>query len=164
MKQLVVVVLAVAGACAKQDGSASGTCKPLRVTVDGTPLPALPHGLAKANNMNGDISYEVTVFNPSTATCEQLLDKAGREIPAGEVSVRAFAAGAGMTGKGVAIGAHTQMGGNVFLVSPAPKAVGDVVQVCVDHAAFKPIAGDYKDKNVVIDGLFTGTYCGQVSW
>lgn len=172
MKQLVVVVLALllllvlplVGACAKQSGDSAATCRPLRVTVDGVALPAMPHGLAKANNMNGDVSYEVTVFDQTTATCEQLLDRAGRQIPDGEVSVRAFAAGAGMTGKGVAIGAHTQMGGNVTLVSRAPKAVGDVVKVCVDRAAFEPIAGAYKDTHVVVDGLFEGKYCGEVTW
>jgi hypothetical protein len=165
MKQLVVVVIVLAAACAKNESSSSATaCRPLRVTVDGTPLPALPHGLAKANNMNGDISYEITRFNQATATCAQLLDRAGREVPAGEISVRAFAAGVGMTGKGVAIGAHTQMGGNVTLASPAPKAVGDIVKVCADSVAFEPIAGEYKGTQVTIDGLFEGTYCGEVTW
>lgn len=165
MKAVGLAVMLLAAACAnKRGGGNAEACRPLRVTVDGTALPALGHGLAKANNMNGDVSYEVTVFDHAKATCEQLLDRAGREVPAGEISVRAFAAGTGMTGKGVAIGAHTQMGGNVTLVGPAPKAVGDAVKVCVDHVAFKPIAGDYKDKDVVVDGLFTGPYCGEVTW
>lgn len=159
-----LALLALVAGCAKKDTATAGTCKPLAVTVDGTPLPALPHGLAKANNMNGDISYEVTLYSTDKATCAELLDKTGRQIPDGEVSVRAFAAGAGMTGKGVAIGAHTQMGGNVTLVSDAPKAPGDVVKVCVDNVAFKPIAGAYKDKQVVVNGLFAGPYCGEMSW
>lgn len=163
MKTFALCVLVLA-ACGNKQSASGGECKALSVTVDGTPLPAMPHGLAKANNMNGDVSYEVNVFNHDKATCDQLLNKAGREIPEGEVSVRAFAAGAGMTGKGVAIGAHTQMGGHVTLASPPPKAVGDVVKVCVDNVAFKPIAGDYKDKNVVVNGLLEGTYCGEMTW
>jgi hypothetical protein len=159
-----LAIVAMLAGCGGTKEAASGECKPLTVTVDGQPLPALPHGLAKANNMNGDVSYEVQLFNHDKATCDALLDKSGRQIPDGEVSVRAFAAGAGMTGKGVAIGSHTQMGGNVRLASEPPKAVGDVVKVCVDHVAFTPIAGAYKDKNVVVDGLFAGTYCGEMSW
>ncbi|HEX5061667.1 MAG TPA: hypothetical protein VFV99_20010 [Kofleriaceae bacterium] len=162
MRQFALLLLLVA--CAKKDAASGGACKDLTVTVDGTPLPAMPHGLAKANNMNGDISYEVDVFNHDKTTCDMLLDKSGRQIPEGEVSVRAFAAGAGMTGKGVAISAHTQMGGNVTLASPPPKAVGDVVKVCVDNVSFKPIAGDYKDKQVVVNGRFVGTYCGEMKW
>lgn len=165
-KWLPVIALGLAAACAKHEAGSNGAaaCRPLRVTVDGTALPALPHGLAKANNMNGDVSYEVTRFDQTSATCEQLLDRSGREVPAGEISVRAFAAGAGMTGKGVAIGAHTQMGGNVTLLGPAPKAIGDVVKVCVDNAAFEPIAGAYKGTQVVVDGLFVGAFCGEVTW
>jgi len=159
-------LLVVLVACSsKKDGAASaGDCKPLSVTVDGTALPALGKGLAKANDMNGDISYEVQLYNHDKATCDELLNKAGRQVPEDEISVRAFAAGAGMTGKGVAIDAHTQMGGPVTLASDKPKAVGDVVKVCVDNVAFKPIAGRYKDKQVVISGLFEGTYCGDMKW
>jgi hypothetical protein len=164
MKSIGLLVLVLAAACAKKDGATAGSCKDLTVTVDGAPLAAVPHGLAKGNNMNGDISYEVQLFNHDKATCDELLNKSGRHIPEGEVSVRAFAAGAGMTGKGVAIGSHTQMGGNVTLVSDKPKAAGDIVKVCVDNVSFKPIAGDYKDKQVVVNGLFSGKYCGEMSW
>jgi len=165
VKRVALVLLSVlACACAKKDRASGGACKDLTVTVDGTPLPAMPHGLAKANNMNGDISYEVDVFDHDTATCDTMLNKSGRQVPDGEVSVRAFAGGAGMTGKGLAIGAHTQMGGNVTLASPPPKAVGDVVEVCVDNVTFKPIAGAYKDKQVVVNGLFAGKYCGELTW
>jgi len=155
-----VIVLA---ACGNKDGGPK-TCQPLAVTVDGAPLAAMPHGLAKANNMRGDVAYEVQLFNHDKATCEGLLDKAGRQIPDGEVSVRAFAGGAGMTGNGVAIDAHTQMGGRVSLMGDKPKAVGDIVKICVDNAAFKPIAGAYKDKSVVVSGLFEGKYCGEMKY
>jgi hypothetical protein len=98
--KLAMCLVLLAAACAKKDAATAGTCKDLTVTVDGAPLPALPHGLAKGNNMNGDISYEVQLFNHDKASCDDLLSKTGRQIPDGEVSVRAFAAGAGMTGKG----------------------------------------------------------------
>lgn len=166
MKRAVVASLVfVAGCPSKKDGAPGDkACKPLTVTVDGTALPALAHGLAKANNMNGDISYEVQLFNHDKTTCEQLLDRQGRHVPDDEISVRAFAAGAGMTGKGVAIDAHTQMGGPVTLASEVPKAAGDIVKVCADHIAFTPIAGRYKDKQVVVSGLLAGAYCGEVKW
>ena len=163
MIKLVLLVVVVA-ACAKKDGATGGACKDLSVTVDGTPLPALSKGLAKANDMNGDVSYEVQLFNHDKATCDDMLNKSGRQVPENEISVRAFAAGAGMTGKGVAIDAHTQMGGAVTLASDKPKAVGDVVKVCVDNVSFKPVAGKYKDKQVVVNGLFQGTYCGEMKW
>ena len=158
------LLLALAACGSKKEAASGDSCKPLSVTVNGEALPALPHGLAKANNMNGDISYEVQLFNHNKATCDELLNKSGRQIPEGEVSLRAFAAGAGMTGKGVAIGAHTQMGGNVTLVTDKPKAAGDIVKVCVDNVSFKPIAGDYKDKQVVVNGLFAGSFCGEMKW
>jgi hypothetical protein len=168
MKTLVVIAAVLAAGCSNKDGGGAGggggACKPLSVTVDGTALAAMPHGLAKANNRNGDVSYEVTMLNHDKATCAQLLDKAGRQIPDGELSVRAFAGGAGMTGKGVAIDAHTQMGGAVSLVGGKPTAVGDRVKVCADSISFKPVAGAYKDKQVVITGLFEGAYCGEMAW
>ena len=153
-------------ACGTKDAapSAPETCKPLAVTVDGQPLVATPHGLARANNMHGDIAYEVQLFSNREATCDELLNKAGRHVAEDEVSVRAFAAGPGMTGKGVGIDAHTQMGASASLIGAPPKAVGDVVKICVDDTTFKPIAGAYKDKQVVVSGLFQGTYCGELRW
>ncbi len=88
MTKLGLVVVVLTCACAKKDGASGGSCKPLTVTVDGAPLPALTKGLAKANNMNGDISYEVQLFNHDKATCDELLDKTGRQHPGGEISVR----------------------------------------------------------------------------
>ena len=164
MRRLAILAALLAAGCSNKDGGGGGACKPLSVTVDGTALAAMPHGLAKANNRSGDVSFEVTMLSHDKATCEQLLDKAGRQIPDGELSVRGFAGGAGMTGKGVGIDAHTQMGGAVSLVGDKPTAVGDRVKVCADSISFKPIAGAYKDKQVVIDGLFEGTYCGEMAW
>jgi hypothetical protein len=174
MTKLVALVVAVAvavvvgGGCSKKDGAgsggAAGSCKPLAVTVDGTPLAAMPNGLARSNNMNGDISYEVLVFNHDKATCAELVSKAGRQIPDGEVSVRAFAGGGGMMGKGVGIASHTQAGGDISLVSAKPTAVGDIVKVCVDNVSFSPQVGENKGKKVTITGLFEGKYCGELKW
>lgn len=142
----------------------TGKCRALEVTVDGAALPAMPVGLARSNNMNGDISYEVLMFNHDKATCEQLLSKSGRQIPDGEVSVRAFAGGGGMMGKGVGIEAHTQAGGSVGLVSGKPKAAGDEVMICVDNVSFSPQIGDYKGKKIMVTGLFKGSYCGELKF
>lgn len=163
---MLVAAVAASAGCSKQDGGAAGAgaCKPLAVTVDGTALAAMPNGLARSNNMNGDISYEVQVFNHDKATCEQMVEKSGRTVPDGEVSVRAFAGGSGMMGKGVAIEAHTQAGGNVSLVGAKPKAPGDVVKICVDNVEFTPKMGAYKDKKITFTGLLEGAYCGELTW
>jgi hypothetical protein len=156
------LALVVLAGCGKKMTAES--CGPLTVTVDGQPLAAMPHGVARANVMNGDTSYEVEVFNHDKTTCEQLLSKTGREIPDGEVSVRAFAGGDGLMGKGVGIGAHTQAGGDVELVSAKPKAVGDVVSICVSETTFTPKIGDHKDKKIVFKGLVSGKYCGEMKF
>jgi hypothetical protein len=163
MKAAVVLVL-LAAACSKRDGASAASCKPLAVTVDGVPLAGLTHGLARGNRMQDGITYEVQLFDHGQVTCELLLDKAGRRVVPGEINVRAFAGGAGYTGKGVAIDAHTQMGGAVSLASEPPSAPGDVVKLCAGEVAFAPIAGAYKDKQVTISGLFEGRYCGELSW
>jgi hypothetical protein len=163
-----VVGAALVASCAKKresGGTAAGSsCKPLTVTVDGTALPAMPNGLARSNNVSGDISYEVLMFNHAKATCEELLSKSGRQIPDGEVSVRAFAGGTGMMGKGVGIESHTQAGGEVSLVSAPPKAAGDIVKVCVDNVTFSPQVGANKGKKVTMNGLFEGAYCGELKF
>lgn len=168
MTKLLVIATLLAAGCSKKDDKAGGAsaaaCKPLTVTVDGTPLAAMPNGLAKSNNMNGDISYEVHAFDHAKTTCEDMLNKSGRTVPEGEVSVRAWAGGAGSMGKGVGIGAHAQMGVDVKLVSGRPKASGDVVKLCVNHVSFTPQVGAEKGKTVVMNGLVEGTYCGEMKW
>lgn len=168
MTKCVVLVAALAAVgCSKKDddgGGGGAACKPLSVTFDGTALAALPHGLARSNNMNNDISFEVEVFNHDKSKCEEMLSKSGRTVHEGEVSVRAFTGGAGMMGKGVGIESHTQAGGSVKLISAKPKATGDVVRICADKVSFSPKIGAYKDKRVVIDGLFEGKYCGELKW
>jgi len=157
MKKLALLLLLVA--CGKKQTAES--CGALSVTVEGQPLPAMPNGFARANIMNGDTSYEVDVFNHDQITCEKFIDKGGRQVPDGEVSVRAFAGGDGLMGRGVGIESHTQAGGEVSLVSAKPKAVGDLVQICADNISFTPQVGKNKGKKVVVKGLFTGKYCGE---
>ncbi len=159
----VVVAFVAVAACKQRDPATPRTCEPLAVTVDGVPLPPVGHGLARANNMHGDVSYEVQLTNQPGVTCEQLLSEAGRAVPDGEIMVRAFAGGAGLTGHGVGIDAHSQMGGAVTLLAK-PRAIGDLVEVCVDHMSFTPIAGAYKGTHVTVSGRFAGAYCGEMTW
>lgn len=153
-----VLVLACAAGCKKKTAE---SCGALTVSVDGKPLAAMPNGLARLNVHGDNKTYEVEVFNHDKSTCEEFASNKGRQIPDGEVSVRAFGGGDGLMGKGVGIEAHTQAGGDVDVVTK-PKAVGDPVAICVDGVTFTPKIGDYKDKKVEINGLFTGKYCGEV--
>jgi hypothetical protein len=171
MTKLMLIAAVLAAGCSKKTdksggggGGAAAACKPLAVTVDGTPLAAMPNGLAKSNNMSGDLSYEVHVFDHDKTTCEDMLSKSGRTVPEGEVSVRAWAGGAGSMGKGVGLSAHAQMDVDVKLVSDKPKAAGDVVKLCVNNVSFTPQIGAEKGKTVVMDGLVEGKYCGEMKW
>jgi hypothetical protein len=170
LSYLVAVTVVLGAGCSKKKegagggAAAAGSCKPLAVTVDGAPLAAMPNGLARSNKMSGDVTYEVQMFNHDKASCGEMLSKSGRQVPDGEVSVRAFAGGSGMMGKGVGIDAHTQAGGNVSLASPKPKAPGDIVKVCVENVSFTPQVGDLKGKKVTVTGLFEGTFCGELTF
>ena len=155
---LALVVVAAFG-CGKKKTAES--CGALTVSVDGKPLEAMPNGLARLNIYGGDKNYEIQVFNHDKSTCEQFIDRKGRQVPDGEVSVRAFAGGDGLMGKGVGLESHTQAGGEIELVTK-PKAVGDATAICVDGVSFSPSIGDYKGKKVEIKGLFTGKFCGEI--
>ena len=157
MHKLALLLLVVG--CGKKVTAES--CGALTVSVDGKPLAAMPNGLARLNIYGDSKTYEVQVFNHDKSTCEQFVDRKGREVPTGEVSVRACAGGEGLMGKGVGIESHTQAGGDVDLVTK-PKAVGDQTAICVDSVSFTPRIGDNQGKKVEIKGLFTGKYCGEV--
>jgi|MudIll2142460700_1097286.scaffolds.fasta_scaffold18645_2 hypothetical protein len=159
MTKLALLAAVLAAGCKKTPTAES--CGALTVTVDGKPLPAMPNGLARLTVQGSDKLYEVQVFNHDKSTCEQFVDRSGRQIPDGEVSVRAFAGGDGLMGKGVGIESHTQAGGDVDVVTK-PKAVGDPVSICVGGVSFTPRIGDFKDKKVEMRGLFTGKYCGEL--
>ncbi|CAN5917493.1 hypothetical protein BH11MYX3_BH11MYX3_39370 [soil metagenome] len=160
---LVLLTLLAAAACSKKGGDAS-SCKPLSVTADGKAISGLGHGLARLNKMGTDQSWEVDLFNHDKTTCEAYVNKKGRQVPDGEITVRAFAGGSGIMGKGVGVGVHTQGGVDASVVGAEPKAKGDKVTICVDHATFTPLVGEYKDKPVVVDGLFEGSYCGEMQF
>lgn len=157
---LALAVVAAAAGCGKK--KTADNCGALTVTVDGKPLEAMPNGLARLNIYGDSKTYEVQVFNHDKSSCESFISKSGRQIPDGEVSVRAFAGGDGLMGRGVGIEMHTQAGGDVDLVTK-PKAVGDPVQICVDSVSFSPGIGDNKGKKVSIKGLLTGKYCGEIN-
>jgi hypothetical protein len=158
---LLTALLPLTTACSKKGG---GACKALSVTIDGKAIPGLGHGLARVNKMHDERNWEVDLFNHDKVTCEQFNSKSGRSVAEGEISVRAFAGGEGMMGAGVGIDSHTQSGVTVNLTGDKPKVVGDKVTICVDNASFKPMVGANKDKTVVIDGLFEGSYCGEMSF
>ena len=161
MHKLALVMVAVVAAAACKKAKTAETCGALSVTIDGKPQPAMPNGLARLTVVGNDKLYEVQVFNHDQATCEQFISRSGRNVPDGEVSVRAFGGGDGLMGKGVGLASHTQAGGDVDVVTK-PKAVGDPVAICVDGVTFTPSIGDNKGKKVEIKGLFTGTYCGEM--
>lgn len=160
---LTLTVVVLAAGCSKKTRSPAN-CRPLSVTAGGTPIRDLGHGLARRNKQARDITLQIDLWNHDKVTCATFNAKRGRAVEPGEVSVRAFSGGDGMMGQGVGIGVHTQGGVDVELVGSAPTAIGDKVALCVDHASFKPIAGTYKDQDVEIDGLFEGTYCGELAY
>ncbi len=160
LASVILVSGVIAVGCKKKTAE---SCGALTVTVDGKPVAAMPNGFARLNLQSSDKIYEVDVFNHDKTTCEQILSKSGRNVPDGEVSIRAFAGGDGLMGKGVGIESHTQAGGDIDLVTK-PHAVGDAVAICVDDVSFTPRIGDNKGKKVTIKGLVTGRYCGEMQF
>jgi hypothetical protein len=159
-----LLLLLLAAGCSKKSADPKD-CKPLTVSVDGAPLAGLqPTGLARLDKMKTDSSYEVEVFNHAKVTCEAWTNKKGRAVEPNEIGVRALAGGTGMMGKGVGIESHMQFGGDVSVVGAKPKAVGDKVTLCASEITFTPRIGAYKDKKVVISGLFEGSYCGEMEF
>lgn len=158
-----VIAIVAAGCGGKKEGGGGAACGPLKVTVDGVDVAGLGNGLAITQKEGGESSEQVQLFNHAKATCAQVLSKSGREVPEGEIDVRANA-GKSMMTKGVGIDAHSQMGVEVKLTSAAPKAVGDPVTLCVPETTFTPRVGDYKDKKVTVSGTFAGTWCGVMEF
>ncbi len=166
MKRLAVVcavsaLFACGGKKSDDRGGGGGTCAPLKVTIDGAEVPGLVHGYALTQIYKGERSEQVVVLNREE-TCANLLSKAGRPTPDGEIDVRANAGASTMT-RGVGLGSHTQLGVDVKLLGAAPKAVGDKVTLCVPVTSFTG-ADDHKGKAVVVSGTFTGTWCGTMEF
>jgi hypothetical protein len=154
LRTLPFILLLVA--CKKAPTAES--CGKLTATIEGKSIGDLTYGLAhKAHD-----AYEVAMFNIDKTKCADVLNPNGRVIPDGEVSVEAFAGGDGMMSKGVVYDANTLAGDNVSasLVGDAPKAKGDKVQICVQDATIEIGFGKNQGKKLVLNGLFTGTYCG----
>ena len=103
----------------------------------------------------GESSEQVQLFNHAKATCAQVLSKSGREVPEGEIDVRANAGDTTTVG----VGASTQFGVAVKMISAAPTKPGDIVTLCVPETKVTGF-GDLKDKAIVVSGTFTGAYCG----
>ncbi len=164
MRTVVLLVVVLAAACSKKSTDPKD-CKPLSVTVDGTPLTIFqPTGLARMDIMGSDTPYEVEVFNHTKITCEQWTNKKGRVVEPGETAVRALAGGKGMMGKGIGLGAHMQFEGDIRVVGATPTKVGDQVTLCASEMSFTPQVGEHKGKKVTVSGLFIGSYCGEMKF
>jgi hypothetical protein len=164
MRRLATMLMLISAAACGGKKKSAESCGAVTATLDGKPLPAMKHGLARAMVMNGDTHYEVQISNLDKTTCEQFADKSGTPIPEGQVAITAFAGGGGAMGKGVRFEANTMAGESAELVSPPPKAKGDKVQICVDDATVKMMVGPNKDKELKVSGLFEGPYCGEIRW
>lgn len=144
-----------AAAAGSGSAAAPAACPPLKVTIDGVEVPGLVHGYAVTEKEDGKSSEQVIIYNHDKHTCEQLASKSGIPIEEGEVDVRANAGDTTTVG----VGASTQFGVDVKLVSAAPTKPGDVVTLCVPETTVSGF-GELKGKNIVVSGTFTGTYCG----
>ncbi len=164
-----ISVCFAAPACSKGDKDAKGggdaaACPAFSVTVDGSPVAGLTHGMAFTHKRGAELVHQVDLFNHDKTTCEQLTSRKGRQIPDGEEHVWGFSGGEGLMGDGVGVGDHTQMGLGVKLASDAPKNPGDVVAVCVPESTFSPKSGKNAGKQVKVVGLMQGKYCGIMDW
>lgn len=138
-------------------------CPPLTVTIDGEPVTGLDHALAFSEPENGPGTggFGVEVFNHAGATCEDVLG-ASRDVPEGEVNVRAFVK-EGSTRGAVAIGSKTNYAQGVELVRKAASS-GDTVAICVTDAGWTTGGfGADAGQRYEISGLFQGEYCGERS-
>ena len=155
---IILVALLASAGCKKKPTAES--CGPLKLSMAGKDLPAMTYGLA----IKKHDGYEVEMFNMNKTTCENVLDTKGRNIPEGEDSVTAFAGGSGMMRSGVVYHANTVAGDKVKAdVLLEPKAKGDKVQICVQDAKIEIAFGEDKGKELTINGLFEGQYCGEMA-
>ena len=150
MKLLIVVV---AAACAK---TPEVECPDLRVTVDGAPLPAMPHGLAFSSKVNGQVTWYVDVSDVEVS-CDQVPPNTGRTLRAGETSA---SASVGFS-KTVGIANMMVTNDHVHMLGAPPSKPGDKLALCVDDASFKGDFDLYAGKTIVVNGELDGTYCGE---
>jgi hypothetical protein len=171
MIRTTTILLATAAAltaCGKDDkkegggGGGGKSCPALKVTIDGKEVTGISHGLAITHKRSGDVTEQVEMYNHDKVTCEEILNKNGRQTGEDEVAVRAFTSTS--MGNGIGIEAHTQMGADVFYLGKGSPKAGDTVSMCVTEKKVKPNAGLFKDKEVTIGGLMTGKHCGTMEW
>ena len=160
----VLFAAALLAGCGKDDGKSGGggggSCPPLEVTIDGTKVEGLSHGLALDQEMSGEVIHVVEVFNHDQVTCEQVLSKAGRQTGPDEIAIRGSVGGS--FGNGLGIDSTAQMGADVDvkLAGKAGSKPGDTVTMCVAGHTLEPKVGAHKGKKVTIKGALSGTYCG----
>lgn len=135
-------------------GAPSIDCPPLVVKIDGEAVDGLGHGLALLDND----SYGVEVFNHAEATCADLL-AGSRDVPKGEVNVRAFVAEGASRGS-VSVGSKTNFVQGVELARKAQQE-GDQVAICVSDAKWTSGGFGGDGPTYEISGLFSGRYCGE---
>jgi hypothetical protein len=137
-------------------------CAPLTVTIDGEPVAGLDHAFAYSEPESGAGTggYGVDVFNHGDASCDDVL-AGSRDVPEGEVNVRAFVQEASGRGS-VAVGSKTNFAQGVELAKK-PSGAGDTVAICVENV--KWTAGGFSGNGPTyeINGLFSGEYCGERS-
>lgn len=137
-------------------------CPPLTVTIDGEPVTGLDHTLAFSEPENGPGTggFGVEVFNHAEATCDDVLG-ASRDVPEGEVNVRAFVQEGSARGS-VAVGSKTNFAQGVELVRK-PGSPGDRVAICVSNARWTSGGFGGDGPTYEISGLFAAEYCGERS-
>lgn len=136
-------------------------CPPLEVTIDGAPVEGLDHALAFSEPKTGPGTggYGVEVFNHAETTCEDVL-ASSRDVPPGEVNVRAFVQEGSSRGS-VAVGSKTSVAQGIELVEKAESA-GGLVAICVEGASWTTGGfGDDAGQEIEIRGLFAAEYCGE---
>ncbi len=140
---------------------AGDACGPLAVTIDGQPVSGLTHAFALTQKSGDDANEQVHVFNHDKVTCAEMLG-AGREIPDGELWVRA-SVGKTMTTRGVGFNEHAEIDIDVTLTSAAGAKPGDQVSLCVPRTELVPAKGPHAGKKVVVSGTMTAAWCGVMT-
>lgn len=136
-------------------------CPPLEVTIDGEPVEGLDHALAFSEPKTGPGTggYGVEVFNHAETTCENVL-ASSRDVPPGEVNVRAFVQEGSSRGS-VAVGSKTSFAQGIELVEKSDTP-GGLVAICVEGASWTTGGfGDDAGQTIEIRGLFAAEYCGE---
>lgn len=135
-----------------------GKCPALEITVDGAPLEGMTHGQAVTVINPPYTIHMVNLYNRE-APCESPPSMA-RQPAEGEIYAKAWFSD--MPGVGIDAYTEVPMKPNIK-VTKETKTVGEPFEICVfEPVAFTPTAGAYTDKKVVMKGLFTGTFCGEI--